>query len=209
LAFVRLRKKRRSGGQKVVSTEGSSESSVTNAIKNHLRENPNEEEAALVHQVALRTGATEGTVLTQLSILSGSHTIEKVENGDATRYTVSDAHIPRDEFARMGMIAETIKDTVKRESPVTGKRLKEELRTFDLTEGEIRDRLLDLRGEVIWSPDADFRDFDSVVFEALAASSPSLSRDIVLDEDALPRFLEEDSKPPSNGKGRGRKSPMA
>jgi hypothetical protein len=206
LAFMELRKRRRTGGGPTTTTEGSSDGSVAKAITDHLKENPNEEEAALVHHVTSKTGAGSDTVLTQLSILSASHAIEKTESGGTTRYTIVGGEVPKEELARMGMITDTMLSTIRSETPVTGRRLKEVLKPYSLSEGEIRNYLLDLRGEVSWDPGADFGDFDSVVFRA-APSVPQTPRvEIVVDESALPRFLDDSAPTPSGGKRRGKRS---
>ena len=209
LAFMQLRKRRRSGGQPVTTTEGSSETNVAKAITDHLKENPNEEEAALVHQVVSKTGATDATVLTQLSVLSETRAIEKTESGGATRYTASGGEVPREELARMGMITDTIRSTVRSEAPVTGRRLKEALSPYNLSEGEIRNYLLDLRGEIAWDPGADFEDFEGVVFRA-APSVPEKPRmDVVVDESALPKFLDDSPPPSPYGKRQGKRFPAS
>ena len=207
LAFMQLRKRRRSGGQPVTTTEGSSETNVAKAITDHLKENPNEEEAALVHQVVSKTGATDATVLTQLSVLSETHAIEKTESGGATRYAASGGEVPREELARMGMITDTIRSTVRSEAPVTGRRLKEALSPYNLSEGEIRNYLLDLRGEIAWDPGADFEDFEGVVFRAVPSVPEKPRMDVVVDESALPKFLDDSPPPSPYGKRQGKRFP--
>ncbi len=207
LAFVELQKKRRSGGQQATVTEGSSESSVAKAITDHLKENPNEEEVALVYQVASKTGASSDTVLTQLSILSTSHAIEKTEGGGTTRYTVAGGEVPREELTRMGMITDTLLSTIRSETPVTGRRLREVLKPYNLSEGEIRNYLLDLRGEIAWDPGADFGDFGNVVFRAMPSIPAASSVGIVVDESVLPRFLDDNAPPSLGSKKRGKRSP--
>ncbi|MDG6950067.1 MAG: PKD domain-containing protein, partial [Nitrososphaerota archaeon] len=209
LAFVELRKRRRSGGGPTTTTTNSSDSGVAKAIEEHLKENPNDEEAALVHHVTSMTGATDATVRTQLSILSESHKIEKTESGGNTRYTLAGGEVPREELARMGMITDTMLSTIRSETPVTGRRLKEVLKPYNLGEGEIRNYLLDLRAEISWDPGADFGDFDSVVFRA-TPSAPETSRlEVVVDESALPKFLDENTPPHRGSKSRGKRSSTA
>ena len=205
LAFVELRKRRRSGGQSTTTTEGSSGSSVAKAITDHLKENPNEEEDALVHQVTSMTDASDATVRTQLSILSESHKIEKTESGGATRYTMAGGEVPREELARMGMITDTMLSTIRSETPVTGRRLKEALNPYNLSEGEIRNYLLDLRGEVSWDPGADFGDFDSVVFRATPSSPQTPRVEVVVDKNALPKFLDDNPPVRLDSKKRGKR----
>jgi hypothetical protein len=204
LAFVELRKRRRSGGSPTTATVTSSDGGVAKAITDHLETNPNEEEEALVHQVVSVTGATDATVRTQLSILTVSHKVEKTESGGSTRYTNAAGEVSREELARMGMITDTMLSTIRSETPVTGRRLKEVLNPYNLGEGEIRSYLLELRGEVTWAPGADFGDFDSVVFRAAPAALEAPKVEVVVDESALPQLLDENAPAPSGRKKRGR-----
>ncbi len=207
LAFVEFRKKRRSGGGPTTTTVPSSDSGVAKAITDHLEANPNEEEGALVHQVVAVTGATDATVRTQLSILTASHKVEKTESGGCKRYSNAAGEVPREELVRMGMITDTIRSTTRSETPVTGRRLKEVLTPYNLSEGEIRNFLLDLRGEVSWDPGADFGDFNSVVFRA-APSVPETPRtEVVVDESVIPKFLDDTAPPPLRGKRQGKRFP--
>ncbi len=208
LAFVELRKRRHSGGQSTTTTDGSSGGSVADAITDHLKENPNEEEAALVHHVVSKTGATEATVLTQLSVLSESRSIEKTESGGVTRYSISGGEIPREELARMGMITDTMLSTIRSETPTTGRRLKEVLTPYNLSEGEIRNYLLDLRTEISWDPEADFGDFDTVVFRAMPSAPQTPTVEVVVDESVLPRFLDDSSPASPGSRKRGKRSPV-
>ncbi len=210
LAFVELRKRRRSGGGPAMTTANSSDSGVAKAIEDHLKQNPNEEEAALVHQVTSMTGATDATVRTQLSILSETHKIEKSENGGTTRYTNAGGEVSREELARMGMITDTMLSTIRSETPVTGRRLKEVLKPYNLGEGEIRNYLLDMRTEIAWDPGADFGDFDSVVFRAMPSTPPTPRVEVEVDESALPKFLNKDAPTqPLGSKRHGKRSPVA
>ena len=206
LAFVEFRKKRRSGGTPTTATVASSEGGVAKAIADHLESSPNEEEEALIHQVASVTGATDATVRTQLSILTVSHKVEKTESGGSTRYTNAAGEVSREELARMGMITDTMLSTIRSETPVTGMRLKDVLSPYDLSEGEIRSYLLDLRNEVSWDPGADFGDFDSVVFRAAPSAPQTPKVEVVVDESALPKFLDESSGA-SKRPRRGRREP--
>ena len=109
----------------------------------------------------------------------------------------------------MGMITDTIRSTVRSEAPVTGRRLKEALSPYNLSEGEIRNYLLDLRGEIAWDPGADFEDFEGVVFRA-APSVPEKPRmDVVVDESALPKFLDDSPPPSPYGKRQGKRFPAS
>ena len=212
LAFVELRKRRRSGGQQVTITEGSSESSVARAITDHLKENPNEEEAALVHQVSQKTGATPETVSTQLSLLSSAHTIEKTETGNSTRYHVNGAELSKEELARMGMITETILFTVRNEGSATGSTLQESLAPYALKEGEIITYLHNLRteGSITWDEGSDFGNFNNVVFRSVPTAPQAPMADVVVDETALPGFLEDMGEPSHLvRRKRGRRTPEA
>ena len=193
LAFVELRKKRRSGGMSTATTVASSDSGVAKAITDHLEANPNEEEEALVHQVASMTGATDATVRTQLSILAVSHKVEKTESGGSTRYTNAAGEVPREELARMGMISEAILSTVRMEGEVSGERLMEALKPYGLKEGEITTFLHNLRteGDITWDAEADFSDLDSVVFRAVVAPPVSTAQGITLDESAISDFVRD------------------
>ncbi|MDG6949966.1 MAG: PKD domain-containing protein, partial [Nitrososphaerota archaeon] len=206
LAFVELRKRRRSGGGPTTTTTNSSDSGVAKAIEEHLKQNPNEEEGALVHQVGLMTGASDATVRTQLSILSESHKVEKTESGGATRYTNAAGEVSKEELARMGMITDTMLSTIRSETPVTGRRLKEVLKPYNLSEGEIRNYLLDLRAEIAWDSGADFGDFDSVVFRAMPLALQTPQVEVVVDESALPKFLDDNTPAPPSGKRRRKRS---
>nr|WP_276977963.1 hypothetical protein [Ferrimicrobium acidiphilum] len=209
LAFAELRKRRRSGGQSTTTTEGSSGDSVANAITDHLKGNPNEEEGAPVHQVTSVTGATDATVRTQLSILSESHKIEKTESGGTARYTMAGGEVPREGLARMGMITDTMLSTIRSETPVTGRRLKEVLKPYNLSEGEVRNYLLDLRSEVSWDPGADFGNFNNVVFRAMPSAPQPLKVEVMMDESALPGFLDKSPPPKPESKGRGKRTTEA
>ncbi len=206
LAFVELRKKRHSGSGPTTTTAASSDSGVAKAIADHLEANPNEEEEALVHQVSSVTGATDATVRTQLSILTVSHKVEKTESGGSTRYTNASGEVSREELARMGMITDTMLSTIRGETPVTGRRLKEVLKPYNLSEGEIRNYLLDLRGEVSWDPGADFGDFDNVVFRAPPSTPEARWAEVVLDESAIPKFLDDNAPARPGGKKRGKRA---
>ena len=204
LAFVELRKKRRSGGHSTVATVDASDGGVAKAITDHLEANPNEEEEALVHQVASVTGATDATVRTQLSILTASHKVEKTESGGSTRYTNASGEVSREELARMGMISEAILSTVRTEGAVSGSRMLDVLRPYGLKEGEITTFLHNLRteGEITWDADADFANFDDVVFRVVP-TPPTFSRsEVIVDESAIPRLMEEPRKSGYNNRRR-------
>ena len=69
------------------------------------------------------------------------------------------------------------------------------LKPYNLSEGEIRSYLLDLRNEVSWNPGADFGDFESVVFRAGPSAPQTPKVEVVVDESALPKFLDDGAPP--------------
>jgi hypothetical protein len=148
VTVLQMRRKRGAKGEGIANIGGPApDDPVSKAILEHLKENPNEEEQAVVSAIVEKTGASHDSVLTSLSILSSTRAITATEIGDATRYSARGAEESQESIDRLKRVTSTILSTVDEQGTVTGTKLKGVLAPFHLSESEITTTLRTLQTE--------------------------------------------------------------